>query len=68
MRERLADPEQRARYRRRGVTVEPVFGQIKTRISDRFRLRGFDNVRAELTLIAIAHNLRKLHTAHGTPA
>jgi transposase len=63
MRERLADPEQRARYRRRGVTVEPVFGQIKTRISDRFRLRGFDNVRAELTLIAIAHNLRKLHTA-----
>jgi transposase len=68
MRERLADPEQRARYRRRGITVEPVFGQIKTRISDQFRLRGFDNVRAELTLIAIAHNLRKLHTAHGTPA
>jgi transposase len=63
MRQRLADPEQRARYRRRGATVEPVFGQIKTRIADRFRLRGFDNIRAELTLIAIAHNMRKLHAA-----
>ncbi len=63
MRARLAEPDLRARYRRRGVTVEPVFGQIKARISDRFRLRGFDNVRAELALIATAHNLRKLHTA-----
>jgi len=63
MRARLAQPEQRARYRRRGVTVEPVFGQIKTGITDRFRLRGLDNVRAELALIATAHNLRKLHTA-----
>jgi hypothetical protein len=63
MRARLAEPDPRARYRRRGVTVEPVFGQIKARISDRFRLRGFDNVRAELALIATAHNLRKLHTA-----
>ena len=63
MRERLADPEARGRYRRRGVTIEPVFGQIKNRISDRFRLRGFDNVRAELTLIATAHNLHKLHAA-----
>jgi hypothetical protein len=63
MRHRLAQPEQRARYRRRSATAEPVFGQIKTRIADRFRLRGFDNVRAELNLIATAHNLRKLHTA-----
>jgi transposase len=63
MRQRLADPEQRARYRRRSATIEPVFGQIKARIADRFRLRGFDNVRAELNLIATAHNLRKLHTA-----
>ncbi|WP_345198438.1 transposase, partial [Actinomycetospora corticicola] len=28
MRERLAEPEARERYRRRKVTVEPVFGQI----------------------------------------
>jgi transposase len=63
MRARLADPDQRARYRRRAATVEPVFGQIKTRISNRFRLRGLDAVRAELALIATAHNLLKLHTA-----
>jgi transposase len=63
MRERLTEPEHRERYRRRGITVEPVFGQIKSRISSRFRLRGLDNVRAELALIATAHNLLKLHTA-----
>ncbi|NYD34639.1 transposase [Actinomycetospora corticicola] len=63
MRERLAEPEARERYRRRKVTVEPVFGQIKNRIADRFRVRGLVAVRAELTLIATAHNLLKLHTA-----
>jgi hypothetical protein len=63
MRERLAEPEHRERYRRRGVTVEPVFGQIKSRISSRFRVRGREHVRAELALIATAHNLLKLHTA-----
>jgi transposase len=63
MRERLAEPTHRERYRRRGVTVEPVFGQIKSRISHRFRVRGLAAVRAELTLIATAHNLLKLHTA-----
>jgi transposase len=63
MRQRLADPDTRAHYRRRSATVEPVFGQIKNRIADQFRLRGFANVRAELTLIAIAHNLLKVHAA-----
>ncbi|NMO94153.1 transposase [Actinomycetospora sp. TBRC 11914] len=66
MRARLAEPDQRARYRRRSATVEPVFGQIKTRISNRFRLRGLEAVRAELALIATAHNLLKLHTARTT--
>ena len=65
MRERLAEPEQRARYRRRQAIVEPVFGQIKNRITDRFRLRGLPAVRSELTLIAVAHNLLKLHAAAG---
>lgn len=63
MRERLAQPEHREHYRRRGVTVEPVFGQIKSRISHRFQVRGFAAARAELALIATAHNLLKLHTA-----
>ncbi len=65
MRERLAEPEPRARYRRRQAIVEPVFGQIKNRITDRFRLRGLPAVRSELTLIAVAHNLLKLHAAAG---
>jgi transposase len=63
MRQRLAEPEARARYRRRQAIVEPVFGQIKNRITDRFRLRGLPAVRSELTLIAVAHNLLKLHAA-----
>lgn len=63
MRERLTDPEQRARYRRRQAIVEPVFGQIKNRITTRFRLRGLPAVRSELTLVATAHNLLKLHAA-----
>lgn len=63
MRKRLAEPDARARYRRRQAIVEPVFGQIKNRITDRFRLRGLSAVRGELTLIATAHNLLKLHTA-----
>jgi transposase len=63
MRERLREPHQRARYRRRQAIVEPVFGQIKNRITDRFRLRGLAAVRSELTLIATAHNLLKLHAA-----
>lgn len=65
MRERLAEPDQRARYRRRQAIVEPVFGQIKNRITTRFRLRGLPAVRSELTLIATAHNLLKLHAATG---
>lgn len=66
MRARLAEPDQRARYRRRQAIVEPVFGQIKNRITTRFRLRGLPAVRSELTLIATAHNLLKLHTATAT--
>ena len=63
MRDRLRGSEDRQRYQRRGVTVEPVFGQIKTMLGDRFRSRGHTAVRAEFTLIALVHNLRKLHTA-----
>lgn len=67
MRDTLADPDARERYRRRGVTVEPVFGQIKNLLGDRFLLRGRGNVRAEFTVMAIAHNLRKLHTSKTAP-
>ena len=43
---------------------EPVFGQIKAaRGLDHFLLRGLEKVKGEWHLIAIAHNLGKLHRA-----
>ena len=48
----------------RKTIVEPVFGQNKAaRGLDRFLLRGLDRVNGEGYLIAITHNLRKLHRA-----
>jgi hypothetical protein len=41
-----------------------VFGQIKgARGLDRFLLRGLEKVDREWTLIAITHNIGKLHRA-----
>lgn len=51
----------RADYRQRGRTVEPVFGQIKTRQNmTRFNRRGITAVTSEWHLAAAAHNLLKL--------
>ena len=51
-------------YDLRKTIVEPVFGQIKAaRGLDRFLLRGLEKVNGEQHLIAITHNLRKLHRA-----
>lgn len=65
MRERLREPERRTHYQRRSAIIEPVFGQIKQRTGDRFRLRGLTAVNAEFKLIAMTHNLLKLHVATG---
>ena len=52
----------RTRYRQRGASVEPVFGQIKDRQgARRFSMRGLDRCRGEWLLDAAVHNLRKLH-------
>lgn len=49
-------------YRRRGASVEPVFGQMKDRQgADRFSMRGLERCRGEWQLHAAVHNLRKLH-------
>ena len=49
-------------YALRKTIVEPVFGQIKeARGLDRFLLRGLEKVDGEWTLMAITHNLLKLH-------
>jgi len=48
-------------YKRRGETVEPVFGQIKeVRHCERFMRRGSDACRSEWSLICATHNLLKL--------
>jgi type IV secretory pathway protease TraF len=63
MRRVLASPEGRALYRRRQVTIEPVFGQIKfNRAIKRFQRRGRAACRSEWRLIAATHNLLKLHS------
>jgi transposase len=52
----------RSRYRRRGASVEPVFGQMKDRQgARRFSMRGLERCRGEWHLDAAVHNFRKLH-------
>jgi transposase len=63
MKAKLATDEGNRVYSRRKVIVEPVFGQIKNRGFRHFLLRGIDKVRGEWALIAMSHNLLKLHGA-----
>lgn len=61
MAHKLGTAKGREIYRLRGITVEPVFGQIKAgRGIDRFMRRGFDACKNEWKLICAAHNLLKL--------
>jgi transposase len=62
MRRVLTSPDGRALYRKRQITIEPVFGQIKfNRQIRRFQRRGRAACRSEWRLIAATHNLLKLH-------
>jgi transposase len=64
MRHRLRNPANAERYKRRGATVEPVFGHLKEQIKlRRFSRRGLSAVTAELNLAATVINLLRLHTA-----
>jgi transposase len=61
MHARLDTEKGRDLYRRRQVTVEPVFGNIKANLGfRRFTRRGFGAVRSEWRLICSTHNLLKL--------
>ena len=52
---------------RRCIEPEAVFAQIKHNAGfNRFRLRGLEKVNIEFTLVAIAHNLRKLAKKAGS--
>lgn len=58
---RLRREEARSRMRARGASVEPVIGNLKANLGfRRFSLRGLGQVKGELYLMAIAHNINKL--------
>lgn len=60
-RERLLSEEGIYHRGKRCIEPEAVFGQIKHNSNwSRFRLRSLEKVKIEFTLVAIAHNLRKL--------
>jgi transposase len=61
MQEKLQTDEAKNKYRKRKQTVEPVFGIIKSVLGfTQFHLRGIENVKNEWTLIALAHNCKRL--------
>ncbi len=52
-------------YRKRRITIEPVFGQTKhNRKFTQFHRRGRGAVRTEWRLLMMTHNLAKLHRHH----
>ena len=60
--ERLCEPANRLKQKRRRETIEPTFGVIKAQMGFRkFHLRGLERVETEWRLIGIAFNLRKLN-------
>jgi transposase len=64
MERKLRSKAGQAIYALRKIIAEPVFGQIKgARGLDRFLLRGLEKVDREWTLMAITHNIGKLHRA-----
>lgn len=59
----LKTREGKARYAKRKCTVEPVFGIIKQVMGFRqFSLRGLEAVAGEWKLVAMAFNLKRMHT------
>ena len=62
MQEKLAQADNRASYRLRQQTVEPVFGIMKQALGFRqFLLRGHEKVTGEWQLLALAYNCKRLH-------
>jgi transposase len=62
--------EQGYRLRKqRNIEIESCFGDIKHNMGfRRFHLRGLEKVKTEFTLVAMAHNLRKMHIKELTKA
>lgn len=61
---RLRKGGRKSRYHLRKMSVEPVFGNIKSaRGFQQFLLRGLENVRNEWLMVSTAHNIHKLAAA-----
>lgn len=66
MHEAMSGERERALYRRRQHTVEPVFGIVKQAMGFRqFLLRGLAKVEAEWSLVMLAYNCKRLHRLMG---
>jgi len=64
LRERMSQPENKKRYKRRAATVERLFGDGKEqRGLERVRGRGLEQARIQLALMVLQHNLRILGRA-----
>lgn len=62
MNERMDSPAGKQAMAIRRQTVEPVFGQLKEQLGFRkFHLRGLAKVKAEVSLLCSAFNIKKLH-------
>lgn len=59
MERKLRTKQGRKTYKKRSQTVEPVFGQIKSR-AEVFMRRGLEACRSEWSLLCATHNLLKL--------
>lgn len=61
MRKKLDTPDGKVIYAKRKAIVEPALGNIKQNFGFRqFLLRGLKKVKAEFSLVAIAHNIKKI--------
>ena len=58
MQRKLRTKQGRETYKKRSQTVEPVFGQIKSR-AEAFMRRGLEACRSEWSLLCATHNLLK---------
>ena len=66
MRDKMEKEESRDVYRLRKCTVEPVIGNIKQNLGFReFLLKGLAQVKIEMNLVSIAHNVQKIWRLSG---
>ena len=61
MRDKMEKEESKEVYRLRKMTVESMIGNVKQNLGFReFFLNGLENVRIEMNLVSIAHNVQKI--------